>query len=60
MKVTGSRRAKLKSFHGLTKEVASIRLVASLCFHSCGKNWSRPSKGAVAPLYGDKEESLLL
>ena len=40
--------------------VNASRLFASRCFHSCGQNWGRPSKGAVAPLHGDKEESLLL
>jgi hypothetical protein len=36
------------------------RRFASLCFHSAGQNWGRASKGAVAPLHGDKEKSLQL
>ncbi len=40
--------------------VRASRRFASRCFHSCGQNWGRPSKGPVAPLHGHKEESLLL
>ena len=40
--------------------VRASRRFASRCFHCCGQNWGRLGKGAVAPVHGDKEESLLL
>ncbi len=40
--------------------VRTSRRFASLCFHSAGQNWGRPSKRTIAPLHGCKEESLLI
>src|SRR6266566_3014365 len=40
--------------------VRASRRFASRCFHSCGQNWGRPSKGPVAPLPRHTEERLPL